>query len=193
MIPVSTVSKAHCPKELKVTWKESQDLLQNSYQQTPDSIGRFQIDRDLSGRRAQVYYDPLANESVVVHRGTQGLADWGTDLGMVFGYRGKRFQHAHDVQEKANKKYQSSHMTTLGHSLGGKLAEEAGAGTDVVTLNKAALPFQENKNKNQLDVKNRNDLVSALHFMQEGGHRPMLLENNDLLTPGNVLKAHAIV
>jgi hypothetical protein len=55
-------------------------------------------------------------------------------------------------------------MDTIGHSLGGIIAEEVGGNSrNVITMNKAVVnPFRKNL-KNQTDVKTSNDPVSALN------------------------------
>ena len=65
----------------------------------------------------------------------------------------------------------------MGHSLGGLLAEEsAERGNKVITLNKAALPrgVQRKNDKNQTDVRTKNDLVSKLSFLQSGGKHVLI-------------------
>ncbi len=42
-------------------------------------------DDKLSGKRAQVYVNPLTNEATVVHRGTSGIQDVFTDAALSVG------------------------------------------------------------------------------------------------------------
>jgi len=43
----------------------------------PQKIGDYERDNSLSGERVSVYYDPKTKDAVVVHRGSQGIQDWG--------------------------------------------------------------------------------------------------------------------
>lgn len=140
-----------------------QGFLKKSYEKNPSSFNDYQIDKSLSGERVQVYYNPALRQAVVVHRGSQGAKDWlVNDVGLVVGYRGNRFSHAQDIQNKAEKKYGAKNVTTLGHSLGAKVAEEVGQNSkEVITLNKPTVDTKKVSNK-QYDIRTTNDLVSGL-------------------------------
>jgi hypothetical protein len=133
--------------------------------------GDFSIDKSLSGKRVKVYHNPETNQTIVAHRGTHNLKDWGTDLGMTFGYEGgKRFKHSKKVQRKAEKKYGTENLSTIGHSLGARLAEKYGQkGNEVITLNKPIIPktFGKKISDKQYDIRTSFDPVSALHFTQD--------------------------
>jgi hypothetical protein len=122
----------------KMAVKDIKHFLSKSYDKNLDNHGEYQIDKLLSGTRAQVYHNPNRNHTVVVHKGTDYIHDWITDLRLGLGERsGKRFKHAKDVQQKAEQKYVNSNVSTLGHSLGSKLAEEASQNpkNEIITLN----------------------------------------------------------
>jgi len=117
-------------------------FLENSYSNKQKrSIEGFGRDDSLSGKRVQVYRDNNG-KAVVVHRGTAGMHDMVTDLKMSLGFKNsKRLKHSKNIQKQAEAKYGSDNTTTMGHSLGGALAEESSKrGSRVITLNKAAVP-----------------------------------------------------
>lgn len=144
-----------------------QQMLVNTYDKKGKDIDGFQIDKGLSGKRTKVWNNPETNQTVVGHRGTSNIKNWGTDLAMGVGYEndGSRFQHAKKVQKKAEKKNGAENVSTIGHSLGGRLAEKYGKKTnEVITVNKAVVPptMFNKAPENQYDIRSSRDLVSAL-------------------------------
>ena len=139
-----------------------QGLLKKSYEKKPSSFNDYQIDKSLSGERVQVYYNPDLKQAVVVHRGSQGAKDWlVNDAGLMVGYRGNRFSHAQEIQNKAEKKYGAKNVTTLGHSLGAKVAEEVGQNSkEIITLNKPTVDMKKVSDK-QYDIRTGSDVVSG--------------------------------
>jgi hypothetical protein len=120
-------------------------LLQQSYDsKKPKSYKDYEIDPELSGQRVQVYKKKGTNEVFVVHRGSQGIHDWGNDALALAGYdisKSKRFKHAEDIQKKAEKKYGAENISTLGHSLGSKIASNVGQNSkEIINLNKFIPP-----------------------------------------------------
>ena len=121
----------------------------------------FTLDKDLSGKRAKVFVDDKTGQAYVAHRGTNSIQDVFTDAGLLFGIKdGKRIRHAKQVRQQAQEKYGS--INSLGHSLGGYLAENSGNknGT-VITYNKASIG-EVKENPNQFDIRTQRDLVSIL-------------------------------
>lgn len=151
---------------------ELRQLLNHSYlydaKKSPASIEGFEVDRSLSGKRAQVYRNPATGQVVVAHRGTAGLHDWITDLRLVTTgtARGSaRFKHADKIQKQAEAKYGSDNVTTIGHSLGAQLATDTGSKSrEIITLNKPVLPLDTvtGQHANQWNVRTQNDPVSFL-------------------------------
>lgn len=110
---MTTLSKEELPIQLwggKLSSKYIQDFLSKSYDQAkdaPNEIGDFVKDRKLSGQRGQVYHNPKTGQTVVVHRGSSGIHDWGNNLKMALGFNMKntnRFKHAKKIQDEAQKK-----------------------------------------------------------------------------------------
>lgn len=154
-----------------IRFGEMKNLLKSSYQKKRQDVGDWKVDTALSRPEAQVYSKD--GEAVVVHRGTHRLADWGTNIAMTLGITTDRMKRAREVQRKAESKYGKENITTLGHSLGAKLAEDYGAGTkQVATLNKPTLPLDVLRGKSvpekQTDIKTSGDPVSILRGLQKG-------------------------
>lgn len=146
-----------------------QKLLKNSYQIPPaETVGDFVLDKSLSGRRVQVYKNRNSPQAVVVHRGTQGVKDWATDLFYATGGDTKqtnRFKHAADIQKKAESKYGAKNITTLGHSLGAKISSTVGQNSkEIINLNKAVSPLDavHKTSDKEINIRTSGDPVSAL-------------------------------
>jgi hypothetical protein len=141
-------------------------LLDASYQnKPPEKIKNgWRIDRDLSNKTAKTYYNKNNNEAVVVHRGTQGAADWLNNVAYLTGNykRTDRFRQGQAIQNKAEEKYGRSNISTLGHSQGAVLARELGGDTkQVITVN-PAYKF-EKPLKNEYTIRSSGDVVSSLY------------------------------
>jgi hypothetical protein len=171
--------------------RELKRTLNASYDDVPmDATNDFKVDRELSGKRTKVFHNSKTGQTVVAHRGTASIQDVGTDLGLAVGYRGKRFSHAAKVQKQAEAKYGTANMDTIGHSLGGIIAEEVGGNSkNVITMNKAVVdPFRRNL-KNQTDVKTSNDPVSMLNrFSSNKAH----VIPSQKFNPLNPFKEHTV-
>eukprot|EP01038_Epipyxis_sp_PR26KG_P018513 gene18513-26143_t len=146
----------------KMKVKDIKNLLKKSYDKNLDNYEDYNVDKSLSGRRAQVYHNPNKNHTVIVHKGTDSLNDWITDLRMGLGNKStKRFQHAKKIQQQAEEKYKESKISTLGHSLASKLAEESSTNpnNEIITLNNPTLLSDVIKKpkKNQYDIRTQFD------------------------------------
>lgn len=159
--------------KLKVGKKKIQKiktLLQDSY--TDDKILPKGIvkDRSLSGKRVSVYLDNNRDKVYVAHRGTYSAKDWLTDFAMAFGYEGgRRFRHSNKIQQKTEKKYGSGKVVTIGHSLGGRLAEKVGRNSsEIITYNKAATPRSIAETLIRPITGKQNDLRTPLDLVSIG-------------------------
>ena len=149
--------------------KELKGLLGASYDPKIDKVGDFILDSKLSTKTSKVYHNPNSGQTVVAHKGTEGILDWGNNA--VYALGGKtaykltpRYKEAEKVQKQAEKKYGRQNVSTIGHSQGGLQAELLGGKSkEIITLNKATRPFESNTNKNQTDVRSGRDVVSALN------------------------------
>ena len=91
-----------------------------------------------------------------------------TDLYYALGGNVKntnRFKHAQKVQKEAEKKYGVDSTTTLGHSLGGKIASSVGQDSkQIITYNKAVNPYDAFKktSSKEINIRTSLDPVSVL-------------------------------
>jgi hypothetical protein len=152
----------------KISISSLKGLLNKSYDKTPDNYLDYEVDKELSGQRVQVYKNKKTGEVVVSHRGTQGIHDIGTDLKYALGFdlhNTERFKHAQDIQRKAEAKYGAKNITTIGHSLGSKLARDVGQNSkEVIELNPAYnIPDAlKKKSDNTYSIRTKYDPVSFL-------------------------------
>jgi hypothetical protein len=155
----------------KINSKTLHKMIKNGYADDPketENLDGYVLDKELSGTRAQVYYNPTTKHLVVNHRGTKGVHDVMTDIGLMFGHKsGKRFEHGKKITDEALNKYKTDNVTISGHSLGSEIAREASKNTkhDVVVVNPAVAPLDMfNKQKeNETVIRSRLDPISALH------------------------------
>jgi len=132
---------------------------------TENRVGDFELDKQLSTRKAQVYHNPKTNEVVVNNRGTAPtLQDWTNNAAYVFGLYDKtgRMKQAEKVQRKAIAKYGKVDVN-VGHSQGGIITRklnEKGLTKEVINLNPASM-FEKQK-KNEYVIRSSRDVVSAL-------------------------------
>jgi hypothetical protein len=145
--------------------KEIKQLLDASYEDNPpEKINGFILDKKLSKKTAKVYFNPETKEAVVSHRGTQGLSDWKNNVAHVVGLYEKtdRYKKGKKIQEKAEKKYGSENISTLGHSQGSILASKLGKNTkEIINVNSfylGGLP-----SKNEYNIRSSKDVVSSLY------------------------------
>jgi hypothetical protein len=168
------------------------DLLSNSYKDKDKQdaqINGLIRDDSLSGKRTQVYVNPLTNEATVSHRGTSGIHDVFTDVALSVGLlkNTKRYKHANKIQKQAEKKYDVTN--TIGHSLGAGIAEEVGKKSKITTLNKPVGVHNVNKRvkKNQKDIKTSFDPISVFRPFQKGKKATVIKSKT-----WNPLKEHSI-
>jgi len=169
-------------KFLKASYKPGSKIPENRY------------DSSLSGKRVAVYHNPHTNKATIIHRGTASTTDWlKTNIPMAVGYeKGKRFRHAKKIQKKTEKKYGAHNVTTMGHSLGGRLAEKYGKNSShTITYNKAATPRSVSKaaHAKQTDIRTSKDVVSKLSVLQKHKKPMQTIQSKPLANP---IKAHDI-
>lgn len=147
-------------------------VLKSSYKSGKLSDSNLVVNPKLTGKRVQVYYDPKTKKAIVSHRGSASLKDWVvTNVGMALGYEGgNRFRHAKKIQKEAEKIYGVENVTTVGHSLGGRIAEKVGKKSNkIITYNKATTirSLLEPTQSNQTDIRTTGDIVSHLSKYQK--------------------------
>lgn len=162
------------PRSTQLSRVDLEKMLSDSY--VPNSlagpIGTYTLDPTLSDNRVKVYYDPKSNHTVVAHRGSATKADWFENAMYATGIKaGSNFKHSGEIQKRAEAKYGSSNLTTIGHSKGALHAQEFGQHGDIITLNKPvnikdSLLYKVPKY--QTDYRGEGDVVSALRPLQRG-------------------------
>jgi hypothetical protein len=166
----------------KISAPDLKGLLKQSYDsKNPRDYKDYEVDESLSGQRVQVYVKKGTNEVFVVHRGSQGIHDWGNDLKALAGYdinNSDRFKHAEKIQKEAEKKYGAENVSTLGHSLSGKIASDIGRNSkEIITLNKfippmdLLNPFKKKIPDNEYDIRTSQDPASALLPFESGKNK----------------------
>ncbi len=156
-------------------------MLGNTYKSNSEGggIDSYSLDPTLSDNRVKVYYDPNTKHTVVAHRGSASAQDWVENAMYSIGIkRGANYKHSREMQKKAEAKYGSENLTTIGHSKGAMHAQEFGQKGDIVTLNKPvnvtdALHYKVPKY--QTDYRGEGDVVSALRGAQ-GGKKAVILK-----------------
>jgi hypothetical protein len=173
--------------------KNLKEIIKASYKGNNDAekIGQnlgYKLDRDLSNRKHKVFLDNN-NKPTVAFTGTRTLGDWVTDGALAVGLGGltNRFQQSKRVIDNVRKKYNQP-ITTVGHSLGGSLAEHAG-GDKVITVDKGVGLFGIGKKikSNQTDIRSSNDPVSLLSLTQNNKNRISIPNTYHIIDP---LKSH---
>ena len=171
-------------------------LLQSGYKK-PDEQAKeldgFKRDDSLSGRRVQVYHNPKTGEAVISHRGTEaGLADWMNNAAYATGlYKyTNRYKNARDLQQKAQDKYGSNNLTTIGHSQGAMLSGDLGKNSkQIISVDRPAklseVLFHKTP-KNHQDIRTSKDLVSSMIPFQKMTNKPITIKTKSL----NPIAAH---
>jgi hypothetical protein len=153
-----------------------QMFIQNGYHDREfDKIGDYELDKELSTKKAQVYHNPTTGEVVVNNRGTKktSLADWSNNLQYIMGgYEDTdRMKQAEKVQKQAIDKYGKVDIN-VGHSQGGIITRnlnDQGLTKEVINVNPATM-FEKQK-KNETVIRSSGDVVSALQALNPFGNQ----------------------
>lgn len=167
------------------------EFLKKSYNQKEKVPEGYTMDKSLSGKRNQVYVNDKTGGVVLATRGTSGFQDILTDAKISLGVNPKslkRYKHAEKIANEARSKYNQP-ITFVGHSLGGNISETvAKKGDKVITYNKAATlqDIGKKKKEGQIDIRHKDDLVSALSKTQRGGGQEITIKSKSK----NIVDAH---
>jgi hypothetical protein len=159
-----------------------QKMISNGYQDDPkkvNSIDNYKIDKSLSGQRVQVYHNKDTGHLVINHRGTKGIHDVVSDIGLMFNNKSNdRFAHGKKITDQALQKYDTDNVTITGHSLGHQIAKESNKNNhELITVNPAITPYDmfNKQKKNETIVRSSLDPISALHSLN-----PFASKNNTI-------------
>ena len=163
-----------------MNFEQLRNIMKSSYEDNNKAEKRlkdsgYTLDKSLSGNRAKVFVDDNG-DAFIVHRGTNTIQDVFTDVGLLFGKKNSnQLKHAKHVRKQAEEKYGT--VNSIGHSLGGFLAENSGNKTGkVITYNKASVG-QKTNNPNQIDIRTKYDIPSIL---TPKGNNNITLKNKSL-------------
>ena len=171
-------------------------LLQSGYKHPDEQVKELDgyiRDPTLSGRRHQVYHNPSTGEAVISHRGTEGTAaDWLNNAAYATGlYKfTNRYKVGKDAQQKAEQKYGSNNLTSIGHSQGAMLAGDLGKNSNqIIAVDRPAklseVLFHKTP-KNHQDIRTSKDLVSSMIPFQKMTNKPITIKTKSL----NPIAAH---
>jgi hypothetical protein len=145
----------------------------------------FKEDTELSTPETRVFEAENA-APMILHRGTTGFKDLGTDLmiGLGLGHHTKRLKDAKDITKKVETKYGRA-ANSYGDSLGGWIASNSNNHGRITTYNKFTPISDIGKkmnSKRQKDVMVNNDLVSLLGRTQNSNKQFIKNKGNTFLS-----------
>ena len=156
----------------------------------------YKYDPELSTNESKVFVDENGQPNIAF-RGSKRIFDdfLGSDLKLALGLEkyDRRFQEAKHLTKLVEDKY-GKPVNVFGHSLGGSLAEKAGAHGNVFTDNKGVgiMDIGRTVPKNQTDYRNTNDAVSILSLTQK--HKYNNFKQRDTANhPLDVLGNHKMI
>ncbi len=166
------------PPVTKLSKAKLESLLKASYDKKRVNVDNYVIDNDLSDDRVKVYQDPSTKHTIVSHRGSATKSDWFENALYAAGIKkGSNWSHSKKVQKRAEEKYGTDNLTTIGHSKGALHAQEFGKnGGEILTLNKPVniKDILYKVPKKQTDYQGEGDVVSILRPLQRGNKQVVL-------------------
>jgi hypothetical protein len=167
--------------------QEYSKFIEASYtnNENAEKLGRdmgYTLDQELSNENNKVFMDDKDDDIIIAYTGTRKNEDYITDLALATGLGPytSRFKNSQKLVDTVRKKYNRSHVLSIGDSLGGSLAEYVGDKTDrVITLNKGTSIFDVGKNirPNQIDIRHKGDYISMLSKYEHGGKEKLEIDD----------------
>lgn len=165
---------------------------------SPQAVAREELgkhgygyDSDLSTMNTKVF--TKGGVPTIVHRGSTRLSDWLDNAKIAVGITPQRILDAQALTKKVEAKYGTG-ANQIGHSLGGKIAEQASSGKgQVLTYNKAGGLFdtQNKYGANQLDVRARGDPLGRTTTTQSANRETIENKNKSSNPFINAINAHS--
>ena len=151
----------------KLSARDLKGLIDQSYNKKNEDYGDYKVDKSLSDAEVKVFRNEKTGQVVVAHRGTHSLGDVYLDTQYALGRDitgSRRYKHSADIQRKAEDKYGKENVSTIGHSLGKKLAEVGKDSHEVIGVNGAFNVKDALKPTadNEFNVRSSVDAVSGL-------------------------------
>ena len=135
----------------------------------------YRIDKQLSSDDTLVFLHEPSGRPMVVHRGSHTYQDYLVDDVMIALDKGDispRHFKARRVTREVAEKYKDQEIDSVGHSLGGRLAQRSGATGHIITVNRAVGPrdaFHANRHADKIHhIRVEGDLVSVLGAHHSG-------------------------
>ena len=156
------------PSGGKLSSQELKGFLSRSYTPTNEYDG-YILDKELSKGSTKVYTNPITKQTIVSHKGTEGLIDWYNNavyaIGGIKQYKKtQRYKEAERVQREAEQKYGKENIDTIGHSQGGIQASLLGRDTkNIITYNAPQIHKQKEYHPEQVNIRTEYDPVSAIN------------------------------
>ena len=151
------------------------EIIVETYKKEPEqTINNYSLDNELSNDYAKIYHDKNTNQTVISHKGTDGLLDWTNNLMYASGLYNftDRTRQAKEAQDKTIAKYGNEQLSTVGHSQSGINTRKYGKDSkEIINVNPAFNPLLINeyyRNPNEYNIRSSKDIVSF----------PMLIKNN---------------
>ncbi|MGH8018109.1 MAG: hypothetical protein ACREIA_07435 [Opitutaceae bacterium] len=118
-----------------------------------------------NGFQAVVYQNTVTGTITVAFGGTNGLNDWGPNIGQGFGMETEQYNMAMQLATAITTANPTSQIEFVGHSLGGGLASAAGlvTGRATATFNAAGLHSSTTYAYDQTTLANANSLIDAYY------------------------------
>jgi hypothetical protein len=178
-----TIDEYHTP----ISPQEYSRFIEASYTDNinAEKIGRdinYTLDNELSDENNKVFKDDKDEDIIIAYTGTRKNEDYFTDMALAVGLGPytSRFKNSQKLVDTVRKKYNKSHVLSIGDSLGGSNAEYVGDKTDrVITLNKGTSIFDYGKTMrpNQIDIRHKGDYISMLSKYERGGKEKLEIDD----------------
>jgi tetratricopeptide (TPR) repeat protein len=143
------------------------EVLKNSYSNKHrENMNGYKLDKELSSKNQQVYYNPEHKKLVVSVKGTDMMSprDWGTDFYLGIGKLKdtNRYKEAKSIYDKAKAKYNPMQSTAVGHSLGSSISNYITSGNDKSVGLDGGYTIGQTSRNNSKQYRSSGDVVSAL-------------------------------
>lgn len=153
------------------------------------NVENYTINTKISNNKTIVYVHDFKNKCVIVHKSRNDFDDTKlcVKLFLANSHNDDRIESAQRIQKKCEKKYDE--IITIGHSLGGNIAEYCAKKGKIITFNKF-IGFDnlfKKIPKNQTDIYTKYDVSAAIISTQTGGKRILIHTNNT-----NIIENHSI-
>ena len=138
------------------------NIIKNSYK-PQDSLNGYTLDKELSGKRQQVYIDKDNKKMLMSVAGTRSGTDVLNDFRLIGGgiKNTARYQSADNTLKSAKEKYGDYENLLIGHSLGGSIASRLGGDNDRrITYNAGEVGGKQRKNTTA--VRHSGDPISLI-------------------------------